>query len=349
MIENLNLFHFAPRSFHKYLPRRGAARRPPRAAEGCAARFSYSAVDPCKFYVKNSPSCDLKKSVSEFELKANDEKDLEKWILCLKSAGAIEKGVEKSEKTMTSTEKKLLVGAGAAVGAVGLGAAAVVAAPFVLAGAGFTTAGVAAGSLAAGVQSMIGAVGAGSVFAGLQSAGAVGLSSAALAGTGVAAGTVGAAAGAVVGGAVVADIPNDEHRETGAETAATGLWNDEKTSQSESKMDRIKPLEVFYSGWIKRWVEVGTVPSKSRSSVYEEQFFVIENGRLNWCKSDKRSSPLLGSVTLAGAVLNKETYLNYFDFSLKNNTGTRTVYFRLNEVQQSEWVAHLSSAGVQMI
>ena len=324
------------------------------------AVITRSSVDPCKFYVKNSPtiyetlknspSSDLDNCVSEFEIKANDGNDLEKWILCLKSAGAIEKGVEKSEKTMTSTEKKLLVGAGAAVGAVGLGAAAVVAAPFVLAGAGFTTAGVAAGSLAAGVQSMIGAVGGGSLFAGLQSAGAVGLSSAALAGTGVAAGTVGAAAGAVVGGAVVAEIPNDEHRETGAETAATGLSAIFlKARRSVSKMDKIKPLEVFYSGWIKRWVEVGTVPSKSRSSVYEEQFFVIENGRLNWCESDKRSSPLLGSVTLAGAVLTKETYLNYFDCSLKNNTETRTVFFRLNKIQHPEWVAHLSSAGVQMI
>ena len=43
------------------------------------AVITRSSVDPRKFYVKNSPSSDLDKCVSEFELKANDEKDLEKW------------------------------------------------------------------------------------------------------------------------------------------------------------------------------------------------------------------------------------------------------------------------------
>ena len=55
---------------------------------------------------------------------------------------------------------------------VGVGAAAVVGAPFALAAAGFTSAGIAAGSLAASAQS---AGLAGSTFAALQSAGAAGL------------------------------------------------------------------------------------------------------------------------------------------------------------------------------
>ncbi|PFX17698.1 interferon alpha-inducible protein 27-like protein 1 [Stylophora pistillata] len=57
------------------------------------------------------------------------------------------------------------------------GVAAMIAAPFLLPAAGFTTAGVAAGSVAAGIQSAVygGTVTAGSVFATLQSAGAAGL------------------------------------------------------------------------------------------------------------------------------------------------------------------------------
>ena len=63
-----------------------------------------------------------------------------------------------------------------AAGMVG-GIAAVVAAPFVLSAAGFTTVGVAVGSVAAGVQSAVygGAVASSSIFAGLQSAGAAGM------------------------------------------------------------------------------------------------------------------------------------------------------------------------------
>lgn len=57
------------------------------------------------------------------------------------------------------------------------GTAAVVAAPFVLTAAGFTSAGVAAGSIAAGIQSAVygGTIASTSMFAGLQSAGAAGL------------------------------------------------------------------------------------------------------------------------------------------------------------------------------
>jgi len=57
------------------------------------------------------------------------------------------------------------------------GTAAVVAAPFVLTAAGFTSAGVAAGSIAAGIQSTVygGTIASTSLFAGLQSAGAAGL------------------------------------------------------------------------------------------------------------------------------------------------------------------------------
>lgn len=57
------------------------------------------------------------------------------------------------------------------------GTAAVVAAPFVLTAAGFTTGGVAASSIAASIQSAVygGTVGSTSVFAVLQSAGAAGL------------------------------------------------------------------------------------------------------------------------------------------------------------------------------
>ena len=57
------------------------------------------------------------------------------------------------------------------------GTAAVVAAPFVVTAAGFTTGGVAAGSIAAGIQSSVygGYVGATSAFAVLQSFGAAGI------------------------------------------------------------------------------------------------------------------------------------------------------------------------------
>jgi len=55
------------------------------------------------------------------------------------------------------------------------GGAAVIAAPYAIAAAGFTAAGVLAGSAAAFVQSIFGNIAAGSLFAGLQSAGAAGL------------------------------------------------------------------------------------------------------------------------------------------------------------------------------
>lgn len=73
------------------------------------------------------------------------------------------------------------------------GAGLFVAAPAVLAAAGFTGAGIAAGSIAAGLQAGIGNVVAGSAFAALQSAGV----------TGVVSATTGAAA-SVAAGAVAA-------------------------------------------------------------------------------------------------------------------------------------------------
>nr|XP_022306207.1 interferon alpha-inducible protein 27-like protein 2B isoform X2 [Crassostrea virginica] len=73
------------------------------------------------------------------------------------------------------------------IAAVGAGAAAVVAAPAVLAGAGFTSAGVAAGSVAAMIQTP--ATAAGTWFALSQSAGVLGMAA-----------TTKAAVGAVAGG-----------------------------------------------------------------------------------------------------------------------------------------------------
>ncbi|XP_078320812.1 uncharacterized protein LOC111111037 [Crassostrea virginica] len=73
------------------------------------------------------------------------------------------------------------------IAALGVGAAAMYAAPAVLAGAGFTSAGVAAGSLAAMIQTPFTAVG--SWFALFQSAGVLGMAA-----------TTKAAVGAVAGG-----------------------------------------------------------------------------------------------------------------------------------------------------
>ncbi|XP_078140911.1 uncharacterized protein LOC139926559 [Centroberyx gerrardi] len=100
-------------------------------------------------------------------------------------------------------KRNILITAAAVGGALVGGVGAVVAAPFVLAGIGFTSAGIAAGSVAASMMSSAaiangGAVAAGSLVAILQSAGAVGLTagaSAVVAGAGAAVG--GAAAGAV--------------------------------------------------------------------------------------------------------------------------------------------------------
>nr|XP_022306205.1 interferon alpha-inducible protein 27-like protein 2B isoform X1 [Crassostrea virginica] len=78
-------------------------------------------------------------------------------------------------------------GLGEVIAAVGAGAAAVVAAPAVLAGAGFTSAGVAAGSVAAMIQTP--ATAAGTWFALSQSAGVLGMAA-----------TTKAAVGAVAGG-----------------------------------------------------------------------------------------------------------------------------------------------------
>ncbi|XP_063613285.1 interferon alpha-inducible protein 27, mitochondrial-like [Penaeus indicus] len=100
---------------------------------------------------------------------------------------------------MNPITKKILIGAGVAVGAVG----AVAAAPLVLAGAGFTSGGIAAGSFAASMMSSAavangGAIAAGSTVAVLQSAGAAGISAATAAGL--------AAGGGALGGATAVGI-----------------------------------------------------------------------------------------------------------------------------------------------
>lgn len=86
-------------------------------------------------------------------------------------------------------------GLGDLVGAVAVGAGAVVAAPFVLGAAGFTGAGIAAGSAAASMMSSVaiangGGIAAGSMVAVMQSAGAAGLGAAGKAAVGTIAGGV---------------------------------------------------------------------------------------------------------------------------------------------------------------
>ncbi|KAH6924155.1 hypothetical protein HPB50_013076 [Hyalomma asiaticum] len=97
-----------------------------------------------------------------------------------------------------SSTKEILKTIGiVALAGIGVGALAVVAAPVVLAAAGFTSSGVAAGSMAAAYQATLGGVIAkGSVFAALQSFGAAGLPAMAQATTAV--------AGAGVGGSLAA-------------------------------------------------------------------------------------------------------------------------------------------------
>ncbi|KAH7933328.1 hypothetical protein HPB49_011566 [Dermacentor silvarum] len=88
----------------------------------------------------------------------------------------------------------IVLGVGAVTGAV-----AVVAAPFVLAGLGFTSSGVATGSLAAGYQATLGGVIVkGSLFSLCQSAGAAGLAATGNATVALVAGSVGAAFTGVV-------------------------------------------------------------------------------------------------------------------------------------------------------
>ncbi|RXG68058.1 hypothetical protein Avbf_05465 [Armadillidium vulgare] len=94
-----------------------------------------------------------------------------------------------------STGTKVAIGVGATVLSV---AGAVLAAPLVLAGVGFTAGGVAAGTMAAAWQAAIGNVVAGSLFASLQSAGVIGLGAVGIG----AAGAAGAAFGGIVGGII---------------------------------------------------------------------------------------------------------------------------------------------------
>ena len=82
------------------------------------------------------------------------------------------------------------------VASVAFGVASIVAAPFILTGVGFGTAGVAAGSIAAAIQGP--ATIAGGLFALCQSAGVVGMAATTQAGIG--------AAGAAVAGAIAAIV-----------------------------------------------------------------------------------------------------------------------------------------------
>ncbi|XP_047472700.1 interferon alpha-inducible protein 27-like protein 2B [Penaeus chinensis] len=100
---------------------------------------------------------------------------------------------------MNSRTKKILIGVGVTVGAVG----AIAAAPVVLAATGFTSGGIAAGSFAASMMSSAaaangGAIAAGSTVAVLQSAGAAGIGAATSAGL--------AAGGGAIGGATAVGI-----------------------------------------------------------------------------------------------------------------------------------------------
>ncbi|CAL4078311.1 unnamed protein product [Meganyctiphanes norvegica] len=115
--------------------------------------------------------------------------------------------IDQAQNGMSDTTKKILTGVGIGVGTVVTGVAAVLAAPVVLTGIGFTSAGIAAGSFAASMMSAAalaegGGVAAGSLVALLQSAGAVGLGAGAAAGVGAAGATVGAAAGAGIAAGV---------------------------------------------------------------------------------------------------------------------------------------------------
>ncbi|XP_029913673.1 interferon alpha-inducible protein 27-like protein 2B [Myripristis murdjan] len=114
--------------------------------------------------------------------------------------------------------KKMIIAAATVGGALIGGVGAVVAAPFVLAGIGFTSTGIAAGSLAASMMSSTaiasgGGVAAGSLVAILQSAGAVGLSagaSAAVAGAGAAAGAAVAGTAGALGAKAIDGEDKDE-------------------------------------------------------------------------------------------------------------------------------------------
>ncbi|XP_037801731.1 uncharacterized protein LOC119596514 isoform X2 [Penaeus monodon] len=101
---------------------------------------------------------------------------------------------------MDPKTKKILIGVGIGVGATVGAVGAIVAAPFALAAAGFTSGGIAAGSFAASMMSSAaiangGAIAAGSTVAILQSAGAAGIGAAATAGLAAGGGAVGLAAG----------------------------------------------------------------------------------------------------------------------------------------------------------
>ena len=86
--------------------------------------------------------------------------------------------------------------AGWIIGGVAAGTAAVVGAPIVVSGLGFTATGIAANSIGASMMSAWAPTAAGGVVATLQSVGALGLSAGAKAGIGAAGAAVGAAVGA---------------------------------------------------------------------------------------------------------------------------------------------------------
>lgn len=135
------------------------------------------------------------------------------------------KGEDPKSDKKNNVAKKILIGT-AVGGLVGVGA--VVAAPFALAAAGFTSTGIAAGSLAASMMSSAaiangGAIAAGSTVAVLQTAGAVGIplaANAAIAGTATAAG-LGVGAGA-------AALGTKDKKDTGNEKKGSSNDNEDK-------------------------------------------------------------------------------------------------------------------------
>ena len=96
-----------------------------------------------------------------------------------------------------------------ATGSVVGGATAVVAAPFIVAGIGFTAGGIASGSIAAFLMSVLAPTVTGGIVATLQSVGAAGFSAAGVAALAGVGGTVGAAATA--GGVTLASMRENEN------------------------------------------------------------------------------------------------------------------------------------------
>ncbi|CAL4110112.1 unnamed protein product [Meganyctiphanes norvegica] len=142
-------------------------------------------------------------------------------------------------KTNGMSKAKMI---GLGVGTVAGGAAAVLAAPVVLTGVGFTSAGIAAGSWAAGMMSAAAASGGGGVAAGsmvalLQSAGAVGLGASATAGV--------AGAGAGVGAGVTYGFSRFFRRNPENTNSDSNQGEDGDKDGKEDKDDKSKNSKEY--------------------------------------------------------------------------------------------------------